>query len=358
MKASRLSNRIYVCHTFYHVYITILKEFALGINNDDKATILLSTMSINYHSMPSRLRDSGLFKEVIMFDEKHRSFFPELDFFNYDQGNIVKNMFARIQFTKLLAKLTTPYIPVDFKNYDEIYVYCDSDPIGFYLNKNKIHYHAIEDGLNCLKDIDTARYDNKGAFKIKKLMSSLNLIFIQNGYGKYCIDMEVNDISVLKYTHKKYIEAPRKDLVNRLTAEEKVILMSIFIEDINALKNSVLNINNSNESVIILTEPLCDLDTRKTIFTDIINEYCEGKIAIIKQHPRDELNYKEIFPDLILLDKTIPMELLNFFGENRFDLVVSVLTQIDSITFAKEKIMLGMNFLDKYEDLDKHNFTI
>ena len=32
---------------------------------------------------------------------------------------------------------------------------------------------------------------------MKALLASWNLIFIQNGWGKYCIDMEVNDISVL-----------------------------------------------------------------------------------------------------------------------------------------------------------------
>lgn len=36
---------------------------------------------------------------------------------------------------------------VDFKKYQDIYVFCDSDPIGYYLNYKKIHYHAVEDGL-------------------------------------------------------------------------------------------------------------------------------------------------------------------------------------------------------------------
>lgn len=45
--------------------------------------------------------------------------------------------------------------------------------------------------MNCILYYDTARYDNRGHFKLKAWMSEHNLIFIQNGYNKYCLDMEV-----------------------------------------------------------------------------------------------------------------------------------------------------------------------
>jgi hypothetical protein len=74
-----------------------------------------------------------------------------------------------------------PYIPVNLKEYGEVFVYCDSDPIGYYLNMNRIKYHALEDGLNCLKNYDAARYDNRGHFGLKAFMSNkLNLIFIHS----------------------------------------------------------------------------------------------------------------------------------------------------------------------------------
>ena len=88
-------------------------------------------------------------------------------------------------------------MPVDFRNYRDIYVFCDSDPIGYYLNWKKIPYHALEDGLDCIYYYDTARYDNRGHFRLKAFLASLNLIFIQNGYSKYCVDMEVNNTSIL-----------------------------------------------------------------------------------------------------------------------------------------------------------------
>lgn len=99
-------------------------------------------------------------------------------------------------FTKKLAKCEIPYMRViDFAAYGDIYVFCDSDPVGYYLNYRHIYYHAVEDGLDCLKNLDDAYVANQGHFRLKTWFSRHNLIFIMNGWGKYCIDMEINDRS-------------------------------------------------------------------------------------------------------------------------------------------------------------------
>ncbi len=347
-----MKKRIYVCHTYYHVYVSILKEFALGIEERGNGTMLLSTMSTNFESLKERLDESGIFGEVLEFHEKRDVDFPQLDFFQVNQHNIVKNMIARIKFTKMLADLLAPYVPVDFKEYKDIYVFCDSDPIGYYLNQNKIHYHAVEDGLNCLKSFDAARCDNKGCFGIKVLMSKLNFIFIQNGYGKYCLDMEVNDKSVLKYTCKNYKEVPRQALVERLLPEEKELLLQAFVKDREKLEDLLSKADSKKKKVVILTEELCDLETRKRIIQDLIHKYGQDATVVIKQHPRDLLEYETVFPEYLLIDRTIPMEMLNFLGEGFFDEVIAIFTQIDGISFAKKKIRLGVPFMDDYMEVN------
>ena len=159
-----MKERIYVCHTYYHVYVTFLKELNLDKSKRGQATLVLSTMSINFENLKERVEATGLFEQVIEFNEKRDDYFPELAKYRKDSGNLVKNLWNRIIFTKKYAKLEAPFVPVNFKEYKEIYVYCDSDPIGYYLNQNRIKYHALEDGLNCLKHGDLARYDNRGHF--------------------------------------------------------------------------------------------------------------------------------------------------------------------------------------------------
>lgn len=346
-----MKERIYVCHTYYHVYVTFLKELNLPREKRGQATLVLSSLSNDFEQLKQRVESVGLFEEVLEFDEKRDDFFPSLAKYRQDKGNIVFNMISRIRFTRKYAKLEEAYIPVDFKEYGDIYVFCDSDPVGYYLNRKKIRYHALEDGLNCIKGLDAARFENRGHFQLKAFMSrKLNLIFIQNGYGKYCIDMEVNDLSILPYPCPRYIEVPRQPLVDALSREDKNLILTAFVRNRKELEEKLEEASRAGGKILVLTEPLCELDVREQIFKDIIARYePEGKI-FLKPHPRDVLDYHKLFPDYPIIDATVPMEMLNFFENLRFDKVISVFTETKAIQFAEELVELGEDFMDQYEE--------
>ncbi|MCI5955164.1 MAG: glycosyltransferase family 52 protein [Lachnospiraceae bacterium] len=346
-----MKDRIYVCHTYYHVYVTFLKELALPDAERGKATLLLSRMSTDFEQLGKRVEACGLFRQVLEFDEKREDFFPELAEYRKDTGNFIGNLRNRIRFTKRYAELEAPYIPIDFREYKDIYVYCDSDPVGYYLNWYRIRYHAVEDGLDTLKYCDDARYDNRGHFWLKAFLSRyLNLIFVQNGYGKYCIDMEVNDISAIRYPCPRYIEEPRQMLVDRLSNEEKEIILKAFVRNMEELEKQMEKCKQSGDGILILTDPLCTLDVREQIFRDIIGMFEPEGTIFIKPHPRDELNYRELFAEYPQFDATVPMEMLNFFPGIHFKKVVAVLTEVKAIRFADEVVRLGPDFMDAYED--------
>ena len=358
-----MHERIYVCHTFYHVYVACLKEFhirheaARTGRDPGSAALVLSGMSNHFGTLAERAKHSGIFEDAFDYDEKLPEFFPELAPLHRDTGSIVKNMFNRIRYCRRLGKLEEQYVPVDFTKYGDIYVFCDSDPVGYYLNFRKIRYHAVEDGLNCIKYNDTARFDNSGHFRFKAWMAARGFIFIQNGYGRYCIDMEVNDIGTLDYPCRKYVEQPRKQLVDELTQSDKDEMLGLFVEDMEGLRKQ-LDDNRDKPRVLILSEPLCDMKTRERIFRDIISEYgtVDGQEAVvmIKQHPRDYLDYRPLFPGIIILSGSFPMEMLNFIDGLHFNRVVSVYTVVDSIRFVDEKIFLSDDFMDRYEAPEIH----
>lgn len=345
--------RIYVCHTYYHVYISILKEFAREDAKEKEATIVLSSLSTDFENLKERLLATGFFEDVVDYDEKPASFFEDLEKYKDPNANAIKSIINRIKYTKKFGKYEEAFVPVDFKKYDEIYVFCDSDPIGYYLNYKHIYYHSVEDGLNTLKSSDLARVDNTPHFGLKTFLSKrMNLFFVQNGYGRYCLDMEVNDISVLKYPCPYRIEVSRQALYERLTEDEKTFLLNVFVKEKEKLTD-VLKASDQ-KTVLLLTEPLASLEVRKKIFQDMIDKYeKEGYKVIFKQHPRDLLDYTVEFPNYLLIDRTVPMEMLNFF-EQKFDLVVSVFTELDNVYFAKERLRLGRDFMDAYEDRSIH----
>ncbi len=344
-------DRIYVCHTFYHVYIAVVKELNLDKSNRGNAAIVLSTMSNEFGSIAGRIKNTGLFSDVFMFDEKEDVSLPEVMKYHSDRGNLILNLLQRIKYTKELGKAQEEYVPVDFKEYKDIYVFCDSDPIGFYLNYKKIRYHAVEDGLDTILYCDSARYSNIGHFGIKAFMARLGLIFIENGYSKYCIDMEVNNARDIKYPMSFYKEVPRKQLTANISEKDRYYLTDIFMENPGQLLAQVAQIDSDKRKVLILSDPVCDLDTRKRIMRDIIDEYGRDSVVFIKPHPRDVLDYDtEDFSDCIIIKGRFPMEMMNYFPELHMDLALSIFTTVDSIEFADKKIKLGADFMDKYED--------
>lgn len=345
-------SRVYVCHTYYHVYVTFLKELKRRSEGErERADLILSSLSNDFENLKERVESTGLFERVLEFDEKREDFFPELAVYREDTGSFLGNLRNRIRFTRRYARLEEPYIPVDFRAYRDVYVYCDSDPIGYYLNQRRIKYHALEDGLNCLKNFDAARYDNRGHFKLKAFLSMyLNLIFVQNGYGKYCLDMEVNDISLIRYSCPRYIQQPRQELADRLTAEDKELILQAFIRDKAGLERQIAESSRVGDKILILTDPLCTLEVRERIFRDIIHRYEQEGTVFLKPHPRDLLDYRRLFGEYPQFDATVPMELLNFFPGLRFKKVVAVLTEIKAIRFADEVVRLGEDFMDTYEN--------
>ncbi len=358
MKNYERKDRIYICHTYYHVYIATVKELVKRKADHNRADIVLSTMSNNFENLQQRLEASGVFDHVFMYEEKEDITSDEVMRYHKDKGNIIANLIQRITYTRLLGKLQEPFIPADLTSYKDIYVFCDSDPIGYYLNYKKIKYHAVEDGLNTGKLDDQARFTNRGAWPVKLLMSKLGLIFIENGYSRYCIDYEVNDISVNYKPPKNAIEVSRRQLNDQLSKEDHRLLVDIFLENKDSVVSRLLGTNepapNKKPNVMILTEPLCELDVRQKIFGDIIEQYKDTNRVVLKPHPRDLLDYEAAFPDIVVIRERFPMEVLGDIEGFEVDKLISVITQVDNIFFAKEIEYLGFDFLDKYEDPEVH----
>ncbi|WP_081860968.1 glycosyltransferase family 52 [Butyrivibrio sp. AE2032] len=357
MMSKRKIGRIYICHTYYHAYIAVVKELVARHESNEKADIILSTMSNDFGNLKERLEKSGVFDNVYMYDEKEDVTSEEVMSYHRDKGNIVANLLQRITYTKLLGKLQEEYIPTDLSRYQDVYAFCDSDPIGYYLNYKKIRYHAVEDGLNSGKLDDQARNANRGAWPLKKAMAAMGLIFIESGYSRYCIDYEVNDISANHRPPKNVVEIPRAELNDKLSKDDHRILVEIFLENADRVVGQLVDPSDPRPQVMILTEPLCEMDVREKLFGDIVDEYKDAHRVIIKPHPRDVLDYEKAFPGVVVIRDKFPMEVLGDIDGFKVDKVISVITQMDNVYFAKEIVYLGLDFLDKYEDPEIHRKT-
>ena len=66
-----MKERIYVCHTYYHALIAIVKELVVYKDSKGEATLILSKMSNDFEELPKRLEKLNIFKEIFEYDEKN-----------------------------------------------------------------------------------------------------------------------------------------------------------------------------------------------------------------------------------------------------------------------------------------------
>ena len=105
---------------------------------------------------------------------------------------------------------------------------------------------------------------------------------------------------------------------------EYMDMNSLWAEKSSYEKNQILkffNLDGLNEflgltAIFLITGPLSEggllsLDEEIKIYEDLIKNY-DDEVIIIKPHPRERKNYREIFPDKIVIESYFPFELIKF----------------------------------------------
>lgn len=300
--------KVYITHTVYHVYITLLKALC-----DTEIDIILIDTIDNYKELSDRLNESGIFNSVMSinrqekFGKRYRTFLQ-----NYLNNRIHKKRIKR-EFEFLKA-------------YDEVYIYNDYSEIGDLLELYGIQYHLLEDGLDWYKQCDI--YEDIGHFyALKKILYKLFSIPYSQGMNKKCLDIEVNDDGNLKTTIKKpVLSVARAKLQERIPDEYLLKIYKVFgVNEVNAPEKK------SGKKLLLLTQILKELLVVNTdsdqisLYDQAISKYGAEYTIYFKPHPRDSIDYSSLIKkySAVLLEKNIPMEVYRSLPGMHFDIVLT-----------------------------------
>lgn len=82
---------------------------------------------------------------------------------------------------------------------------------------------------------------------------------------------------------------------------------------------------------------------QNAMFKAVAAKYTAGPL-FIKTHPRDTTDYHALFPDAVILERTMPSEVLNFCLPFKFARAVTVQSFVlRAFTAADEKILLTLD---------------
>lgn len=182
----------------------------------------------------------------------------------------------------------------------------------FYENENS---NIIEDGLlNYTADICETHEINPLIDKILHLFG-IYFLNMNEGFGSH---KNIKNVYLTReFNHPlikdKITAIDMQKMWDSLPDNEQKKILNIFNINIDKL-------NFNGKTALILTEPLfkeklATFEEEQEIYNHFINKFKNYNI-IIKPHPRDEKNYNEIYPNVTVIDRFFPIELLTLININ------------------------------------------
>ncbi|WP_130890930.1 glycosyltransferase family 52 [Fusobacterium ulcerans] len=112
-----------------------------------------------------------------------------------------------------------------------------------------------------------------------------------------------------------------KELWNKKTLEEQNEILDIFSFDLN-IKEKI-----KRRNMILFTQPLSEdgIITEKEkieLYSKIIRKYDNEKL-VIKKHPREKTDYKEIFNNILVIEESFPAEIFDFL-DIKFEKIITI----------------------------------
>lgn len=195
-----------------------------------------------------------------------------------------------------------------FSKYKNIKIFGESIYSPIFIQK-KCDLFLLEDGLG-----NYVNYKKKSF--VTRIYQQIIKIFLGRPYLKYGgRSKEVKKIYLTglapipeDIAHKVEV-INLKELWGKKTLEEQSEILEIFSFDLD-IKEKI-----KGRDIILFTQPLSEdnvitEEEKIEIYSKIIKKYPKDRL-IIKIHPREKTNYKDIFKEYLVLDNPFPFEILN-----------------------------------------------
>lgn len=248
----------------------------------------------------------------------------EIEQFNFSTNKFLRFILFYYKIYYLLPKRLGKFL----KDIEKINSFSDQDAITRYFIMNKKYVNLYEHGV-----INYKEEFNSIDQKIKEVFFGM-----EKPYGRN------------KYVKNVYLRGTApipKDIVEKV----KIINLEELWSNIRAdIKKTIINIWGINienqrflkdKEIILFTQPFSEIgvlteEEKIELYKKIIKKYNREKL-IIKSHPQEKTDYKKEFPDIIVLEKNFPSELLTLLEFN-FKKAVTVNSTAVSIFLGKAEI--------------------
>ena len=318
-----------ICHTPYQVLVELCRAF----HSPCPPHLILSSVVPDAPALAGRLLGTGLFGSVRVFDEEAC-------------GSVsLKEGLPTLLFLHPLGRRNTVRhgLSLDKRRIGRVYIHNDWSVLGRYLQDEGIPYILCEDTFasTCAPEghplIDAQRA--LPHFALRRRLGYGHLYW-GDWKGVAAVECEDPAKATVPFDRRRLVGRSQQKAFDSLTDAQKSLICRVFL--------TAPLPENTVGAVLLLTrdfvsDRLLDKATQARLFRAVAKEYCSVGPLFIKAHPRDATDYAAAFPDAVVLERTMPSEVLNFALPFRFRRAVTVeSTVLKAFRAADEKVTLPL----------------
>ena len=312
---------LYICHTAYQVLVDLLRA---GRAEGKPHTMVLSAAMADAEALAARLDKTGVVRTVLVDETR----WP---------GTVTGPLAAwrcRRAFEKLCGW------KLDRTRYENIYIHNDWSVLGRYLQDCHAGYILCEDTFGSTLGPDQHLVTDQRAAPDFARKQKTGQGYLYWGDSPWCKVVESEDAArCTLFGPDKMVTDSKGALLESLTGDEKAMVRSVFLTRPlpEQAEGATLLLPRS-----FVADGLMPQDRQDAMFQAVAARYAVGPL-FIKTHPRDTTDYQALFPDAVILERTMPSEVLNFCLPFTFRRAVTVQSFVlRGFTAAEEKILLTL----------------
>ena len=312
---------LYICHTAYQVLVDLLRA---GRAEGKPHTMVLSAAVADAEALAARLDKTGVVRTILVDETR----WP---------GTVtgpLASLRARRAFEKLCGW------KLDRAAYENVYIHNDWSVLGRYLQDCHAGYILCEDTFGSTLGPDQHLVTDQRAAPDFARKQQTGKGYLYWGDSPWCKQVESEDAARCNlFGADRMVTDSKGALLRSLTDDEKTMVRSVFLTQPlpEHAEGATLLLPRS-----FVADGLMSQERQDAMFRAVAARYTVGPL-FIKTHPRDTTDYQALFPHAVILERTMPSEVLNFCLPFTFRRAVTVQSFVlRGFTAAEEKILLTL----------------
>lgn len=313
---------LYICHTAYQVLVDLLRASRA---EGKPHTMVLSAAVADAEALAARLEQTGVVRPLVVDETR----WP----------GTVTGPLAALRARRAFEKLCG--WKLDRTRYENVYIHNDWSVLGRYLQDCHAGYILCEDTFGSTLGPDQHLVtDQRSAPDFAQKQQS-GKGYLYWGDSPWCKQVESEDAArCTLFGPDKMVTDSKAALLQSLTDAEKAMVRSVFLTQPlpEKAEGATLLLPRS-----FVADGLMTQERQDAMFQAVAAKYAVGPL-FIKTHPRDTTDYQALFPEAVILERTMPSEVLNFCLPFTFRRAVTVQSFVlRGFTAAEEKILLTLD---------------